>query len=266
MKSRIRRQIPGLVLQIWPFAALSWTILFACVASCTGQLEPVDSEAASLAGTIRYEGLVQKNPNVDEMGRRRPLLEVNPANAGVKDCLVLLVPAEPAVQLPAHAPNPEPVQVTQRDYTFLPHLLAIAPGQAMIFGNEDAANHNIRAESRNPRNAFNVITTPDQDFETTINAEPEPKPIRLACDIHPWMAGWIYVLDHTLFAITDTDGQFNIGEIPQGSYTLYIEQPDGNLRAKADLNAKAGSQYELSATFNQNDLEHPAVALTESQE
>src|SRR5881396_2435009 len=46
--------------------------------------------------------------------------------------------------------------------------------------------------------------------------------VRLACDVHPWMRGWLVVLDHPHAAVTGTDGRFAIATVPPGSYTLAL--------------------------------------------
>ena len=46
--------------------------------------------------------------------------------------------------------------------------------------------------------------------------------VRLGCDVHPWMRGWLVVLDHPHAAVTGTDGRFTIAAVPPGSYTLAL--------------------------------------------
>ena len=43
-------------------------------------------------------------------------------------------------------------------------------------------------------------------------------PIR--CDVHPWMQAWIAVMAHPFFAVTGLDGQFEIKNIPAGTYEI----------------------------------------------
>src|SRR6266566_1627035 len=46
--------------------------------------------------------------------------------------------------------------------------------------------------------------------------------VRLGCDVHPWMRGWLVVLDHPHAAVTGADGRFAIAAVPAGSYTLAL--------------------------------------------
>src|SRR5207247_5859701 len=46
--------------------------------------------------------------------------------------------------------------------------------------------------------------------------------VRVGCDVHPWMRGWLVVLDHPYAAVTGADGRFAIAAVPAGSYTLAL--------------------------------------------
>ena len=46
--------------------------------------------------------------------------------------------------------------------------------------------------------------------------------VRLGCDVHPWMRGWLVVVDHTLAAVTDAAGSYTIRDVPAGTYTLAV--------------------------------------------
>jgi hypothetical protein len=44
--------------------------------------------------------------------------------------------------------------------------------------------------------------------------------VRVECDAHGWMLGWVYVAENPYFAVTGEDGSFTIGDVPPGDYTL----------------------------------------------
>lgn len=67
--------------------------------------------------------------------------------------------------------------------------------------------------------------------------------ITLDCNAHGWMEGWVYTSPSPYVAITSTDGQFEIPDIPPGQYVLSVWHPFlgekfGNLSVgdNADLN------------------------------
>ena len=57
-----------------------------------------------------------------------------------------------------------------------------------------------------------------------------PKPltrpglVKVDCDAHGWMLGWVYVADNPYYAVTSRDGAFTIKNVPPGSYTLVAWQ------------------------------------------
>jgi hypothetical protein len=44
--------------------------------------------------------------------------------------------------------------------------------------------------------------------------------IPMKCQVHAWMRGYIGVLEHPYFAVTDGNGRFAIPHLPPGTYTI----------------------------------------------
>jgi uncharacterized protein (DUF2141 family) len=44
--------------------------------------------------------------------------------------------------------------------------------------------------------------------------------VKITCDAHPWMTGWIVVSEDPYVAVTDASGNFKIENVPPGTYTL----------------------------------------------
>jgi uncharacterized protein (DUF2141 family) len=51
-----------------------------------------------------------------------------------------------------------------------------------------------------------------------------PGTVRIDCDAHGWMEGWIYVVDNPYYAVTGADGKFAITDVPPGTYNLVAIQ------------------------------------------
>jgi hypothetical protein len=68
--------------------------------------------------------------------------------------------------------------------------------------------------------------------------------VRIDCDAHGWMEGWIYVVDNPYHATTGPDGKFSITDVPPGEYTLVAVQPStGPVETK--LSVKSGEATKL---------------------
>lgn len=119
------------------------------------------------------------------------------------------------------------VEIDQKNCTFVPTTTAMHKDQALEFKSSDAVNHNVRyaAFTNAP---FNQILPPNGTTKVTLVAEKTAtggyRPIPLACDIHPWMKGYIMVFDHPFFAVTQPDGSFEIKGVPPGMQNLVVWQ------------------------------------------
>ena len=212
----------------------------------------------AVEGTIRFEGTVPKHPVPDNAGYRRDLLMVDDTTGGLQYAVVYLTPLKglrPSNDAASTSPPDDPsTRIDQEDYLFQPAVTAVRVGQEVYFGNADPANHNIRASPRLRGNAFNIVTPPDGGYAKAFEPEPDGGPIRLACDIHSWMDGWIYVFDHPYFAVTDETGRFRIPNTPPGRYRLDVRQPDGRLRASGKIEILGGQSATAGVTFEQAHL------------
>ncbi len=120
------------------------------------------------------------------------------------------------VRTPANVSKPKPV-FDQKDCRFIPHVIAVRAGQPLTIKNSDVDMHNVHATpTDNP--AFNVaLAVQGSTKELTLD---RPEVIRVRCDVHPWMTGYIGVFESDYVAVTAADGSFEIKGLPAGSYEL----------------------------------------------
>ena len=112
-----------------------------------------------------------------------------------------------------------PVQrVNQKDFLFLPSLLAVRTGTKVEFPNQDDAYHNVFSFS--PAKRFDLGRYRPEDKPVPSQIFDKAGLITLRCDIHEHMRGIILVLDTPYFVITGTDGTFRLAGLPAGSYKV----------------------------------------------
>lgn len=214
------------------------------------------SPAGLIEGLVTYRGKVPKSPVADELGVARDLLHVDRNSRGLQ-YVVVWVEADPVVSRRTSPPPPDgavaPVRMIQEDYDFVPRLIAIRSGQSVTFTSSDAANHNVRASSPRPTNEFNVFTGTGQAYTHSFSADPGHRPVRLDCDIHLWMRGWIYVFDHSFFAVSDPQGRFRISGVPAGRHVLRIRQPDISYAAEKSIAVKSGQLTSIQIELPDQD-------------
>jgi len=108
--------------------------------------------------------------------------------------------------------------VNQAGCNYSPHVIGVMVGQKVKFFNPDGTLHNVHALCKiNPE--FN-IAMPDfrKEMEVTFDKPEFMFPVR--CDVHPWMQAWVAVMPHPFFAVTGSDGQFEIKNVPAGTYEI----------------------------------------------
>jgi len=115
------------------------------------------------------------------------------------------------------APPAQPVTLDQSGCTFTPHAVVAQTGQTIEFRNGDTVAHNVHALPKaNP--GFNQTLTPGGKPSEKHFTRPEP--VRVKCDIHPWMGSWVLVHDAPFQALTGADGRFTLGGLPAGTYEI----------------------------------------------
>lgn len=216
----------------------------------------INADLGRIAGNLVFDGEVPRATIADDVGRYRPLFDVG-ENGELVGAVVWLEPLDADVDATTSGVDRAPAVIDQIDFHFEPQVTAIMRGQAVLFGNDDAANHNVRADADNPRNQLNIVTPPRTPYEKTFDLEPGGDAIALHCDVHAWMAGWIYVFDYPWFAVTDDSGTFRIEDVPAGRYCVRVEQPAGDLRAEADVVVAAGESVVLGWRFGGGEGSRP---------
>ncbi|WP_169976645.1 hypothetical protein [Tautonia rosea] len=176
-------------------------------------------------------------------------LVVDSSSKGIRYCLVYLArPKGTNPELVKQLLESEPqVVVDQQSCRFVPHVAAMYEKQQMLFKSSDPVAHNVRLAGFN--NNLNIMLPANGELPRALNAERRPMPV--ACDIHPWMQGYLMVFDHPFFAVTDEQGNFEIEGIPAGTQNVVIwHEKVGYVTAGAargqEVTISAGKETTLS--------------------
>jgi plastocyanin len=108
------------------------------------------------------------------------------------------------------------VTVDQHGCKFVPHVTVMTPGE-LDLKNSDDILHNIHTYSTaNPS-----INKAQPKFKKVMTEKFEkPEMIKLTCDVHSWMLGWVAVMPSPFFGVTDANGVTKIDSVPPGKYTV----------------------------------------------
>jgi plastocyanin len=128
--------------------------------------------------------------------------------------VVFVEAASPAER--AAAPR---VEIAQHHYQFAPGLLAIERGSKVAFPNLDDEYHSVFSYSKPKRFDLGRYRKDEQPAELVFD---QPGLVKLFCEIHDHMRGWILVIDTPYFAKTTTGGHYRLDGVPAGHQVLKV--------------------------------------------
>jgi hypothetical protein len=131
--------------------------------------------------------------------------------------------------------------VDQHGCKFVPHVVAMTPGE-LEFKNSDDILHNLHTYSTaNP-----AINKAQPKFKKTMTEKFEkPEIIKITCDVHSWMLGWVAVMPHPFFGVTDQNGVAKIENVPAGKQKIEVWHETLGKQEK-DVDVKAGQTTKVS--------------------
>jgi plastocyanin len=116
-------------------------------------------------------------------------------------------------------PPAENVHMSQKNMVFSPHILPVLNGTTVDFTNDDTVAHNVfsppGAALRFNLGLYGVGVTKTVTFDALGE-------VPLLCNVHPEMVAYVIVLQNPYFALTDNAGNFEIRNVPAGTYKLAI--------------------------------------------
>jgi Carboxypeptidase regulatory-like domain len=183
------------------------------------------TDGGSIKGKVVFNGTIPPKrkvvPTKDREVCGSGVREVDQIMVGgdksVAESVVYLKAVEKGKAWPKLAKVPE---IDNVKCDFNPHVMVMPAGDLVVV-NTDPVLHNTKSFiDKIP--IFNVAL-PNQGQRIT---RPIKKTgiMRVECDAHGWMLGWVYVADNPYYAITAKDGAFTIADVPPGSYTLVAWQ------------------------------------------
>jgi hypothetical protein len=188
--------------------------------------EPDATSRGKIVGVVKWTGpvpkldpiLVNKDAHVcAEHGRHdreSESLIVNASNGGVKDSVVYLFgkfeDGKPLSELNY------PDTLNQRQCSYQPRVFVVPINARIAVTSEDEVGHNVRMQGAADLNiAIAKGGRTSRKFE-------QAGLVKLGCDIHPWMSGYVHVAKHPYYAVTDAEGQFELTDVPPGEHQIKL--------------------------------------------
>ncbi|HEX4999386.1 MAG TPA: hypothetical protein VFY29_14255 [Terriglobia bacterium] len=205
-------------------------LMFA-LASCGGgeekkeETQPTKSEApaatATLMGKISFEGAVPENPKIQMKADPKCPQDPNAraeeyvvTDGGLDNVIVYISSGIEGKKFPVPS---SPVVIDQHGCHYVPHAFTVQTGQTIKITNSDDTAHNIHALA-DKNTPFN-FAQPVKGAENEQKFDKPEMPLKVKCDVHPWMGAWIGVFDHPYHTVSAKGGQYEI-KLPPGKYEV----------------------------------------------
>jgi Polysaccharide lyase family 4, domain II len=197
------------------------------------------ADGGSIKGKITFKGNVPTKtvlPTKDKEvcgGPRKESLVTVGGGGEVKDAIIVLKGVTKGKDWSKDT-NKKP-EIVNLKCNFEPHVQVIRSGNIDIVNADDVLHNTHGYYGKNT--AFN-LALPTKDGRVTKPLK-RPGEVRVDCDAHGWMEGWIYVAESPYFAQTAANGTFTITDVPPGDYTMVVWQEYvGETEVKVSVKAK----------------------------
>ncbi|MBD3671995.1 MAG: carboxypeptidase regulatory-like domain-containing protein [Planctomycetaceae bacterium] len=225
----------------------------------------------SIKGVIKLTGAIPELPVLIKQGdstakdsevcAAEPVpdesLVVNSANSGIANVFIYMRKAPKGA--PESEPSSEPVIFDQKGCQFVPHALFVQTGRPIKAVSSDAVPHNLHTNPIKNSPVNQIIAPNDKSGLDLTYSEGEIVPVKVTCDIHPWMVAWHFPLEHPYGAVTDENGNFTIENLPPGDHEFRIwQEKAGYLDKEFTVTVKAGEATEVT-------LEYPADTFSDDE-
>jgi plastocyanin len=201
---------------------------------------PIDpTTAASVSGTVKFSGTAPKPAKID-MSQ-----DSNCAGSNTAENLVVsggnlenvFVYVKEGLGTRTFDVPKEPVTLTQTGCKYKPHVVGLMTGQTITIVNGDPTTHNIHPTPKDNREWNESQAPKAAPIEKTFAREEILLPVK--CNQHPWMKMYVNVVKTPFFAVTGSDGKYEIKGLPPGDYTLaFVQEKLGEQTQKVTLAAK----------------------------
>ncbi len=210
------------------------------------------SNGGTVSGKVTYSGkdpaptVYKISKNTDVCGKTQTIDFIKVKNGALTDVVVYLDKVKTGKPFKVAEGN-----IDQKKCRFEPFFSVMANQKNLVVKNSDAVAHNIHGYEllgANKRTAFNV-NQPDKDsiLKKKVKLR-RGTAMKIECDQHDFMHGFVFVAKSPYYAVVGTDGRFKIDNIPPGTYT--IKSWHGTLGVqKSTVEVKAGGKASVNFAY-----------------
>ncbi|MBI2882583.1 MAG: hypothetical protein HYY11_01535, partial [Candidatus Methylomirabilis oxyfera] len=179
-------------------------------------------DGGTITGTIKFAGTpparkeLQVTKDKEICGKKQHLswdLVVGP-NKGIENAVVTLLDVKKGEKWTITKAT-----LDQNGCAYVPHVGVVPAGGELDILNSDGILHNIHTYSK----LNSSINKAQPKFKKVLTEKfAKPEIVKVTCDAHSWMLGWLVVSDHPYVAVTNDKGEFTLSHVPPGNYKLEV--------------------------------------------
>ena len=237
------------------------------------------NKGATIAGTVKWSGPeprpltfpITKDPQIcDPASQKRADLErlVIGPEGGVANTVVYLknISKGKSMQLS----NAKPL-LDQKHCRYEPHIILVPRGGELQMKSSDATLHTIHMEGAATYN----LPFPFQN-QVVSRTFSSPGMVSLKCNGgHVWMNAELFVVPHPYYAVTDVNGNFQMTDVPPGTYEIVAwhegwklthEEKTFDVLTQRSVGRPVFTEartWEKSVTVNANEMAHVSFVISE---
>lgn len=239
-----------------PILAASASLILAVSAAFAAPYKVIDvTDGGSITGKVTFSGddpapkifAITKDPETCGTGNREiDFVKVN--NGALNDVVVYLDKVKEGTGF-----NQDEITggVNQKGCAFDPFIQVMENDQDFTATNSDPVSHNIHTYEilgRAKKTVFNV-SQPDQGAIKKKVKLKRGKAMKIECDQHDFMHGFVFVASNPYYALVGEDGSYTIDNVPAGKYK--IKAWHGTLKEqKASVEVTAGGTASVDFEFS----------------
>ncbi|MDA8173139.1 MAG: carboxypeptidase regulatory-like domain-containing protein [Nitrospiraceae bacterium] len=206
------------------------------------------SNGGTVEGTVVFDGVPPRDPvvhstmNMNYCPKTMPAQRYLIRNKKIQNVVVFLK------NIRAGAPAPrQPYVVDNSKCAFVPHMGIGFVGSPLIFRNADPIFHNIHTYMHH--STYYNVSLQGKGTQVT-RVLTQTGIMKITCDVHPWMRGYLYVFDNPYEAVTDSNGHFVIRDVPPGTYTVEAWHADLGTVDVKNVNVSGGRATTIEIPYS----------------
>ena len=244
------------LLLAWVVSAGSTPLTTGCDGGSSSTPDPVvtptpiaPETAGAIKGKVAFSGTPPANPKLPVGGNPECAIHYSGTTYDqvvlVKDGRLqnVFVYVKTGLEKNVFAWPKTPVTIANEKCVYVPRVMGAQLNQPVVFASNDPSDHNIHGFASSGEFNFTLRgkgTSQERKFR---QAEVM---LKVKCDLHPWMVGWVGLLPHPFFAVTGEDGAFEFKGLPPGEYEIEAwHEKYGTQARKVKLDAKGTADVDF---------------------